>query len=302
MKSLYLMLIVIAIAMLCFVSCSKSAGTKQIRMGIILPSIDHLPLSVAMEKQYIDKAKLEIISFTSGWEVQEAITAGKIDMAIMPFSYAWTAISKGYKLKILTCLERETDGIVALPKYKSINELDKRKIGLLRASTLEILMQYTASKYNITYEPVYFRTPTEMIAALKAEEVDAIVSYVPLIQKINNKYPVLYWFSETYPGHPCCDLVVSDEVMQSHVNDIAQIEEGLTKAIKDIKEPNEEIYKFIGRLYGLDAFQTVEALKHTRFDPTISEADKQFEQKTMQLYLKKDYLSKIPAISDVYVK
>ncbi len=283
-------------------SCSKSINEKQIRIGIIKPSIDHLPLSIAMEKQYLDVTQLKIVNFTSGWEVQEALTAGKIDLAIMPFTYAWTAVSKGYKLKTVSCLERETDGIVASPEFKKVTDLSNHKIGLLRASSLETLMQDTAKRNKFSYEAVYFRTPIEMIAALKAQKVDAIVCYVPLIQKMGVDYQVLHWFSETYPSHPCCDLVATDAILKTRPTAINKIQKGLNLAIKDINEPSEATFKLIERLFGLDALQAVEALRHTRFDNSISQQDKQFEQFMMQSFLSNDYLQSIPAMTDVFVK
>jgi ABC-type nitrate/sulfonate/bicarbonate transport system substrate-binding protein len=301
MRPLFVMVLVL-MTVVALMSCSKHENVKQVRIGIIKPSIDHLPLSIALEKHYLDPAKLRVFSFTSGWELQEAITAGKLDLAIMPFTYAWTAISKGYKLKIVSCLERETDGIVALPAYKSLEALDNHKIGLLRASTLEILMQDTAQRNGIAYKPVYFRTPIEMIAALQAREVDAIVCYVPLIQKIDEEYQVLHWFSEAYPAHPCCDLVASEETLISQPGIINRIQDGISQAIKDINAPSEDVFRLVMQQYGLDSLQAADALKRTRFDNLLTEKDKQFELQMMQSFRSNGYLKQLPAIADVFVK
>lgn len=280
-------------------SCGGS-GSTSLRIGIIKPSIDHLPLSVAIDQKYLDSGTLRIVNFTSGWEVQEAITAGKIDLAIMPFTYAWTAISKGYKIKIVSCLERETDGLVSLPQFKSVRDLDKRRIGLLRASTLEILMQDTARQNGIHYKPVFFRTPVEMIAALKAREVDAIVCYVPLIQKMGTDYTVLHWFSELYPAHPCCDLVATEHALTKHHKAVQNLRTGLNRAINDINNPSEHVFKLMENLYGLNDLQGVEALRHTKFDSALTEEDKQFEQQMMESFLTNGYVKLLPPIDNVY--
>jgi len=259
-------------------------------------------LTLALQKNYIKPSELKIIHFTSGWEVQEAIAAGKIDLAIMPFTYAWTSVAKGYKLKIVSCLERETDGILTSASIQDIKELQNKKIGLLRASTLEILMQDTAGLNSIEYESVYFRTPTEMIAALKAEEVDAIVCYVPLIQKIGADYHVLHWFSETYPGHPCCDLVATEQILKSAQGKINNLLDGMSKATSDIVNPAEEVFVLMANLYGLDRQQSVEALKYTRFEIALTEADKLFERQMMEEFIANAYLKKLPATDDIYAR
>lgn len=300
MNRIFVILIISAVILM--ISGCQNRGVKTpVRIGIIKPSIDHLPLSLALEKEYLKPTKYELVNFTSGWEVQEAITAGRLDLAIMPFTYAWSAVAKGYKLKISCCLERETDGVLAPVSVQDIKELNNQKIGLLRASTLDILMQDTAKIKDITYTPVYFRTPTEMIAALKSNDVSAIVCYVPLIQKMGTDYHVLHWFSETYPFHPCCDLVITEDINTAYPKLIKEITAGLVKAISDIENPSEETYKLVSDLYGLDQTQTDDALLHTRFAVCITESDKQFELQMMESFLKSDYLKKMPDIKDVYL-
>ena len=300
MKRLVLCLLVICITVL-FIACSKQDANAKISIGIISPSIDHLPLSVAIDKRYLDN-NTKVVRFTSGWELQEAIAAGKIDLAIMPFTYAWTAIAKGTKLKIISCLERETDGIVAGKEFSGISELHDKKIGLLRASTLEVLMQDAAAISNINYRAVYFRTPTEMVEALKAKQVDAIVSYVPLIQKLGAEYHVVQWFSEANQAHPCCDLVATQSVLSKNTAVIKKIQAALEKAILDINTPSDGIFKLMNSLYSLDKEQALDALKHTKFDTKTTEADKQFELRMMGTFLANDYIKHMPSIHDVYLK
>lgn len=288
------------LALLILTSCRSNQKDMPLKFGIIQPSIDHLPLDVALKNFYLDSTQLQIISFTSGWEVQEAITAGKIDIAIVPFSYAWAAVAKGYKLKIISCLERETDGIITSTSITDLQQLNKRKIGTLRASTIEILMQQTAKTRGFSYEPVYFRTPSEMIAALQSKDVDAIVCYVPLMQKMSETYHVLHWFAADYPAHPCCDLVVREEALKRHPKYIKDIIAGLQKASEDITRPDETVMDLMKKTYSLDDLQAVDALRHTVFNTKVTEADKQFEQQMMQFFLDNEYLDKLPSISEVF--
>jgi ABC-type nitrate/sulfonate/bicarbonate transport system substrate-binding protein len=297
-----LCLILLVAVLLVLSSCKERQAQTRLRFGIIKPSIDYLPLTVAFANQYLDLADIDVISFSSGWEIQEAITAGKLDLAIMPFSYAWTAISKGYKLKIVSCLERETDGIVTSTKYQDLAQLQGKKIGLLRASTIEGLMQRTAEMQGFSYNPVYFRTPMEMMAALQTKEVEAIVCYVPLIQKLSNDYKVLYWFSTAFPAHPCCDVIASDAILSKRHKEVKAVVSALQKASNDINEPTDAIMQTLYSVYGLDSLQAIEALRHTKFDVTISESDKEFERRMMEFFLKNEYLNHIPAMEQVYYK
>lgn len=293
-------LLFLFIVMLMLVSCKEKQAKPLLRFGIIKPSIDYLPLTVALKKQYLNVADIDMISFSSGWEIQEAITAGKLDLAIMPFSYAWTAISKGYKLKIVSCVERETDGIVTGNNYTELAQLQGKKIGLLRASTIEGLMQQTAKQEGFSYKPIYFRTPMEMIAALKTKEVEAIVCYVPLVQKLSNEYQVLHWFSQAFPAHPCCDLIASESILHGRAKEVEKIKDALKQAAGDIAKPDDAIMQILYDVYGLDRLQAIEALRHTRFDVSLSEKDKDFELNMMQFFLKNEYLTHIPSLEQVF--
>jgi NitT/TauT family transport system substrate-binding protein len=283
-------------------SCSNPAVPDKIRIGIIKPSIDHLPLALALKKGYLDKDKFELTQFTSGWETQEAIISGRIDLAIMPFTYAWTAVEKGYDLKIISCLERETDGILTSNKITSLKDLDKKKVGLLRASTLEILMQDMARFNSFTYQPVYFRSPSELVSALQGGDVDAIVCYVPIIQKMGTDFHVLHWFAETYPGHPCCDLVTSGHLSDRHAGKIKALKSALQKAADDISKPTASAFKLLSETYGLDELQSIDALKHTVFNVSLTEADMMFERQMMESFLESGYVKKLPTNEELYAR
>lgn len=281
-------------------SCSRD--DSKLRIGIIKPSIDHLPLSYAQEKGYLDPDVWDKVEFSSGWEVQEALCSGRIDLAIMPFTYAWTAISKGYKLKIVSCLERETDGIITPVGTDSIPALQGKKIGMLRASTLEVLMLDTARHHSIEYEPVYFRTPSEMTAALQAEQVDAIISYVPLIQKLGAEYHVFSWFSDRHPQHPCCDLVATESAWHNKGRRIRTVKSALLKAVEDINNRTDETFFLLEKLYGLNRDQAAEALQHTRFDLNLTDADKMFERRMMEYFLENEYVASLPDEHELFAK
>lgn len=290
-KISFVMLLTGLLLLLCL-SCSRDAS--KLRIGIIRPSIDHLPLSYAQEMGYLEPSVWEKLEFSSGWELQEALCSGRIDLAILPFTYAWTAVLKGYKLKIVSCLERETDGIITSVGIDSISKLQGKKIGLLRASTLEVLMLDTARHYGIEYEPVYFRTPSEMTVALQSKKVDGMVSYVPLIQKLGTEYNVLSWFSDRHPQHPCCDLVATQSALHNKGRKIRMVKNALIKAAEDINKPTDETFTLLEKLYGLNRNQAIEALQHTRFDLKLTDADKIFERRMMETFLEQEYVESLP--------
>ncbi len=293
-------LLMILTAVLLLMSCSQ--GKEKLKIAIISPSIDHLPLSYAIEKGRLSKEAFELVRFNSGWEAQEALVNEKVDVAIIPFTYVWTARSKGYKVKTISFFERETDGIIADSTISSVKDLENKKIGVLRASTLDAFMYKLSKKEKITYEPVYFRTPAEMIAGLDAQQVSAIITYVPTIQKLNNKYKIIHWFSNDNPEHPCCNLTTTESTINNKKNELRR----LTRVLYDITEEinqdksNPLLIKHIMDNYKLNENQSKDALSHTVFKMNLAKMDREFEYETMKTFLELKYIDKMPKFEEVY--
>ncbi|MBM4402915.1 MAG: ABC transporter substrate-binding protein [Candidatus Cloacimonetes bacterium] len=304
------LIIMIALISLLAIGCRNKQ--EILRFGVIKPSIDHLPYTWAMEKGLIDNTKYETVFFTSGWEVQEALTAGRIDAAIMPFTFVWNAVAKGYPVKTISFFERESDGILAQSHIRKPQDLEGKKVGILRASTLDVLWQDYAEKEGISAQPVYFRTPTEAVAALQNRDVDAIVIYVPIINKLtenkvaegkrpNDMFHVLHWFGDRYPAHPCCDLVVNtQQIGQDKKKPLLALYQILAEAIDAMGDDQDSVRQFVRQYYGLTAAAADAALEHTVFRMGLEESGKLLQHEMAVFSCQSGYLDQIPSFADVY--
>jgi len=287
------------LVMISLASCSKSA--TKLRIGIIKPSIDHLPLSYALEKGYLDASKFELSEFSSGWELQEALVGKQVDLAIMPFTFAYNAVEKGFPIRTISFFERETDGIVARNPYKNLADLNGKKIGLLRASSLDVLLTDLEAKQSSTYEKVFFRTPNEMIAALAANEVEAIVVYVPLIQKLGEEHQIVHWFSADYPAHPCCDIVVNQKMLsKAKQAQVIALKPGLLQAIEKINARDEQLLAFVEERFAINRKQAIDALDHTVFRLGLDSSGIDFQQNMMNISIQSGYLDKAVSPESIY--
>lgn len=293
--------------LLCAITLSlfacKQKAADSLRMGIIGPSINHLPLTYSLAAHRPQAGAFELIKFSSGWEAQEALIAGKIDAAIMPFSYAWNAASRGYPVKIVSFLERESDAIVAKSSIQNVTDLQGRKIGVLKASTVELLMIDFAEQADFSFEPVFFRTPNELVASLQAGQVDAIVAYVPLIQKISGDFKVLHWFGESHPHHPCCDIAIN----QKHLNSaktlvLKELIDAIHSSLPDIESRDKLLLDHTKTAYKLDDGQVREALTHTRFSTGLDESGKELQRRMMRIAVQKGYQKNLVDDDKIYLE
>ena len=294
-------LVFLLLASLLLAGCDRTKK-QEMRIGIIKPSVDHLPLTHAHQTGQLSP-NVKLVNFSSGWEVQEALIAGRIDAAIMPFTYAWNAASLGYPLRIVSHFELETDAIVVPSNIGSFAELNEARIGLLKASTLEILFIDWARERGIIYDPVYFRTPNEMIAALEGGDVDAIVIYEPLIQKLPALFKVLHYFKADYPSHPCCDFVINvSGLSQQRRDEYRKLLDSVKYSQEAASRAESELLDLAARLYGLDRQQAKNALANTGYMTGLSEAGMAFERKMTGMAIELGYQYRELEDSEIFLK
>lgn len=276
---------------LILLSCSSKSVLK---IGIIKPAFNYLPLKIAEEKGFLKNLKYEFAQFNSGWELGEALIAQKVDVAIIPFTYCLQAQDRGIKVKIIACLEHEDDGIIVRKGIETITDLKGKKIGTLKASTLEFLLRRFLMEKNITETKIiYFSSPMEMWAALEKKEVDTLSYYVPGIIKADNKIgKIIHWYSDDWKMHPCCDIAVQEEVIKKKRVLIKDFLEAIGKGVEVIKNDTSYAVACAEKNYGLSREVALESLRRTPFRLSLTDEEKNFETEIGKEMYKIGYLKR----------
>lgn len=284
MRSLILFLILL--------SCTQDPA--KLKIGIIAPAFNYLPVKIAEEKGYLKELDYELIRFNSGWELGEALIAKKVDVAIIPFTYCLQAQAKGVKIQIISCLEHEDDGIIVGKGFENISDLKGKSIGCLKASTLELLLHRFLEEKNITgTKIVYFTSPMEMWAALEKGEVDALSYYVPGIIKANNNIgKIIHWYGVDWKMHPCCDIAGEEELIKKNISQIKELLEAIALGIKVIEQDTNYAVTIAKKNYGLDDDIALESLRKTPFRLSLSQDEMNFHTDIAERMFKKGYLNK----------
>jgi len=281
------------------ISCSKGNEDKLI-VGIIKPSLNHLTLDFGLETEFLNREQYKIKEFLSGWETNEALISGKVDLAILPFTYSWLDVSNGKSVKIISFLERESDGIITSKDIKPINQLQGKKIGVLRASTLDIFAETMSDKHNIEMEFVYFRTPIDMAAALKAGEVDALSYYAPSIFKFPDNFHIIHWYSDDHPLHTCCNITAAEKAIKTKSNLLKQFLVGLESATSEFNKSPSTAYKAVEEFYKIYPPYSKQCLYHTKYVMGLDENMKNSELKAFNKMIEKGYAENPVDLEDVY--
>ncbi|MCF7911945.1 MAG: hypothetical protein K9M99_05420 [Candidatus Cloacimonetes bacterium] len=281
-------------------SCT-SQKSETLVIGLIKPSMNHLPVQYALQQIPGDHSEWNFQYFHSGWETNEALVAGRIDLAIMPFTYAWMDVSQNKEVKIISFLERESDGIIARKPINSREDLQSVRLGVLKNSTLEIIPEMVFIKQKLTLPVMIpFRTPMDMAAALQAGEVDAISYYVPSIFNLPSQFEIIDWYSNTFPSHPCCDLVVSQTALKSKATLVQNFLKDIDKAVVMMRRNYTKNLEIAQKNYGLNESTASLSLQHTKYITGLEDTGKDFEMQAAEIMLAKGYLARKVTKDEVY--
>lgn len=278
-----------AVVLTAVVGCSRP--NRALEVGIIAPSFDYLPLRVAEADGRLKGLPLNLQRFSSGWELGEALVAGKLDVAIIPFTYVISARARGYDVAIAACLEHEDDGIIARRGIDRLEQLQGQRIGCLKASTIELLLRATLEPRGIKSELVYFSSPMEMWSALERGDVDALSYYVPGIIKAQGKLGnIIYWYSQDWPMHPCCDVAVHNGRIRTKQESVRHLLGALEAGVESISRDTARACSLAIATYGLSDSVARSSLRYTPFRLSLTSEEIAFELRIAALMQELGYI------------
>jgi ABC-type nitrate/sulfonate/bicarbonate transport system substrate-binding protein len=295
-----LKIIIIILCCLLLAGCNKAVPDRLI-IGLIRPSLDHLPVQYALENIPGDYTAFQFEYFSSGWETNEALVAGKIDLAIMPFTYIWADVSQNKEVKIISFFERESDGLIVSEKITSLEQMEKTRIGVLRSSTLEIIPEMVFKRKGLAFpEVVPFRSPMEMAAALRAGEVEALSFYVPSIFNFPEEFHIIDWYGSTFPGHTCCDIAATDNAIKSKKILIQEFLGLMQNSLAQINTESDKATATAQKYYGLEREIATSSREHTVYATGLEQTGIAFEAEAAELMFAKGYLNRRVKTDEVF--
>ncbi|MES2784350.1 MAG: transporter substrate-binding domain-containing protein [Pseudomonadota bacterium] len=164
-----------------------TAQTKTIRIGWI-PAVGLIcPLS-AIENTKSSEFKTELLSFKNSNEVLLAVNTGQLDMGIIGYSVAATALTKGDVAgKFVAGATSGTTSMVVGSKTGITNwkDLKGKTVGGVRGSSEYTAMEnaIAAAGLKLGTDPkfVNFQSSTDIMIALRNGDIDAAASFEPAI-------------------------------------------------------------------------------------------------------------------------
>lgn len=192
-------------------------------------------------------------------DIAAQLAAGQVEMAVIPFTNAIAAYTRGASLQVVAGSGIEGLIVVAKPEIKSFEQLKGKKVGTFQADTLDIVVHDYLKQKGLTYkdiEMVYFGDSTELLNAYLAGQVDAISHIEPYATKAKTetKGNVLGDGTDIYgKGYPDCVLAARKELIEKEPEVVKNVIKTFFEAEYEIENNFEQAAKTtVGKYYKTD--------------------------------------------------
>lgn len=131
-RIIYILMACVATLVACTNSKQADTSRETLRIGV-MPSVDHLPLILGLEKHYFDSLglDLELVHFSSPMERDAALQAGELDGTISDYTTVMLQNQKGLPVQMLFATNGMFELLVSpTAGLKSVAELKAKRVGL----------------------------------------------------------------------------------------------------------------------------------------------------------------------------
>lgn len=244
MKKIKQILSIILIGLLfAGIGCVEKTSTiNEVRVGY-QPSTHHIAEFIGMQKGWF--AQETGVNFTDkefigGASEMEAMMAGELDIAYVGAVPAINAIEKGLKAKIVASANNEGSALVMRKdfNYTKPEDLIDKKIATLQPPSIQdTVLRVWLLDSGIKPEDVdiKYMSGAEMLTSLSSGAIDGFISPEPGPTQAEMKgIGKIALNSSQMWMHPCCVVVVSDELIENNPDQVQNIVNTHVKAMNYI--------------------------------------------------------------------
>lgn len=326
-----LFLAIMAVMLLVFISaCSDDkSGSKtgqmeksgsmadskplKLRIGWVF-AMANAPALIAKEKGFFKDEGLdvEILSFTSGPIVHQALAAGELDMAYIgsPPVYHW--YSRGLKSQIIAkvnygqaaVLTRKDSGINALADLKG-----KKLAGVRKGSGMDVLLRGYVLAEGAKLKPdtdvqIVPMPPGNMGSSVEASVTDAAFIWEPFTSQflLRGKTKVIFDVNQALPKYPWYIIMALPDTLKNNRTAVVKALKAHKRAVDYLNSSPDAGNDVIAKAFKLEDVTDENGVKHPGTDVVaaarqrlgwewmITDKDKAFIQRLMDYSFKLGYI------------
>lgn len=203
---------------------------------------------------YYDNAPIRLVEMTSTSQKLHAIRNGTIDAVALTLDETLYQIQDhNFNIKIVLVIDisNGADALLAKPTIKNLVDLRNKKIGFENTASSAIVFDAAIEHVGININEVKIvpLRVNEHLLAWKKNEVDAVVTFEPMLTELLNLGGHVLFDSAQIPGRIMDVLVVRTEVLEQHQEALKTLIAGHFAALKYLNEnPKDASERMTGRL------------------------------------------------------
>ncbi|MGV7207537.1 ABC transporter substrate-binding protein [Oxalobacteraceae bacterium A2-2] len=322
MKRATLALLRLAAAAILALPASAHADTPALRIGWVY-AMANAPALIADKKGYYSEEglKVELKSFGDGPVVQQALSAGELDMAYIGAVPVFQWYARGLQSRILAKVNYGQAALIAgsAAPVKSLADLRGRKVaGVARGSGMDVLLRGAIlrdiGKLDAERDLQVVNMPVgNMNAALERGVTDAAFSWEPFVSEalLRGSARLVLDVNQHIPRYPWYVLMAVPRTLAGRPDDVVKVLRAHRKAIRFLNEHPDDADRIIADAFNIAAIKTAdgksiapeavvrEARKRLGWSDQIAPSDLQFIQRQMNDAQALGYLNRPLKASEV---
>lgn len=243
---------------------------------------DHLILGVSQEKiktgeEKLESCNIETVSFLGWNQVSDAMKSGDVDACFVLAPTAMDLYLSGVKMKLIL-FAHKTGSVIIKNKLASVNSVKDLK-GKIVAIPYQLSVHHMLLHRLLTVnglEPgagkdvaLEVMAPSQMPQAIQYDDVGEFGGYIvaepygsqAILEGFGEE---LYLSKDLWPKHPCCVLVVRDELIEKHPDAVQEFTDSLVNAGRFVNNNQEETINIGARFLG----QPEDVVRNVLSNPT----------------------------------
>lgn len=254
----------IPLLLILFFSATNVQASKKIKIGWVF-AMANAPVIIAKEKGYFKELGLdvEVLSFTSGPIVHQALAAGELDMAYIgsPPVYHW--FSRGLDSRILAKVNYGQASVL-VGKNSGINSLGdmkgKKMAGVRKGSGMDVLLRGYVLAQAAKMQPdkdvqVIPMKPGNMGPSLESKTVDAAFIWEPFTSQyeLRGNSKVIFDMNKAVPKYPWYIIMAMPEALKNKREEIQKVLQAHKKAVEFLNSSPEAGNDIIAKAFKLQS-------------------------------------------------
>ncbi len=257
----------------CALAISCAAPLQPLRVNCAV-WVGYEPLLLARDLGYFDHTPIQIIEPTDHTVKIKRFIDGDVEMAGMTLDVMLenAALQDQIRAFLIMDVSNGADALITQPEVKQLDDLKGKRIGVMPSTLSKLVLTRALESVNLSLDELVLVTLdiSQHEAAFQQREIDALITYDPVLSKLQAGGAKVLFDSSQMPGEIVDVLVGRENLVNTHLNQLQVLIEGWFKGLEYIENNPDDAIARIAEREGLTPDQVIRALSQLHF-PSFSE-------------------------------